>query len=55
MPHAPGPYLNTNRVKPVGTDSKCEYNTKQDQEIHEYISKYYNLSSEDDEKRQRTI
>lgn len=55
MPHAPGPYLNSDRDKPLNVDSSIEYNLKEDKEIHDYISKYYNLDTKDAEKRQATI
>ena len=54
FPHAPGPYLSDNREYPVG-DANADHNLVEDQQIHDYICKYYNLDTKDAEKRQATI
>lgn len=54
LSHAPGPYLSDNRPYPVGETNK-DHNLKEDQNIHDYICKYYNLDTKDAEKRQATI
>ena len=54
LSHAPGPYLSDNRPYPVGEANK-DHNLKEDQNIHDYICKYYNLDTKDAEKRQATI
>lgn len=54
LPHAPGPYLDDNRHYPVGEANK-DHNLKEDQQINDYICKYYNLDTKDANKRKATI
>ena len=54
LPHAPGPYLDDNRHYPVGEANK-DHNLKEDQQINDYICKYYNLDTKDADKRKATI
>lgn len=55
MPHAPGPYLDDHREYPVSADPDVNYNLKQDQDIHEYISKTYNLATKYVHKKADTV
>lgn len=55
MPTAPAPYLSGYSKRKAGTPVEGEQTAYVDEQIHQYISTYYNLDTKEAEKRQRTI